>query len=754
MAFGNPNLLPVDGSTFENRNHALEPGANTSTSLAGGGTIEGTYSVKLTAIAAGPITATTPRFFVTPGTEYVAQFPYRVNTASTGKTASCVITWFGGTTIIGATPEAPVEVPNTTGWATAAYPAAVGTAPDGATSASVTFNFTPAAAGEFVHVDRVYAGAVKKLSGTLLDHNTASFEADVSGWTATGATVKRYPANLVVGGGYYTLEATASAAGSVVLRTAAPVGVSEGAEYVAYAMSQNVGASMAGTFAIEWVDAAGGVVGTSSVAVTYSTTNGRQAVVGTAPAGATGAHVVVRATATAAGQRVYLDDVSLRVAPNVQGNLLSYDEYSTESQLPSWTLDNGTGLIRTGLTSAVTDGYFGMRYTAGGAVEHTLTLDRSVPVTPGVTYAVGAAVFGYNPSAEASHVSARVDIQWLDGAGAPITGDAPDAYHDFPVPAGGVDGGLVTATRTAPESAASARVKVQVDNTSSLCSHYYVDNVYVKESVAEYVPVVDNETGSVTLTVNYVPPRTDNNDYLTIRRMDADGSSSIVRGYGSDWDRAPYPYEPLVVEDYEAPLGTRVWYDLVWSNDDGTETGARIGTRTFDSPVLPDGSYVWFKNVGMPALNVRVMVEEPPAWARAARSTTYPVVGRTNPVQITQVRAGRTASLKVFAWDADTHRAVNDLLGTGMPVLIQAMPGYNLDGNLYVSVGDVEAEPAVPDARDDTWRWTLAVVEIDRPAGGMSGSAGITWQTVHDNYATWDEALATRGTWTQVLMEG
>jgi hypothetical protein len=129
----------------------------------------------------------------------------------------------------------------------------------------------------------------------------------------------------------------------------------------------------------------------------------------------------------------------------------------------------------------------------------------------------------------------------------------------------------------------------------------------------------------------------------------------------------------------------------------------------------------------------------------------YAIVGRRNPLHVTGTRSGRTSSLSILVWDEPSNDLFDSLLDSGLPVLIQATPGYGIEGNLYLSVGDVECEPVATAANEPGWRWTLAVTEIDRPGGGIQGSALSTWQTIYDNYNEWGSAYDENASWSEVL---
>jgi hypothetical protein len=69
---------------------------------------------------------------------------------------------------------------------------------------------------------------------------------------------------------------------------------------------------------------------------------------------------------------------------------------------------------------------------------------------------------------------------------------------------------------------------------------------------------------------------------------------------------------------------------------------------------------------------------------------------------------------------------------------------------MYVSVGDVQAAPVVDYAEFHDRTWTLPLTEVDRPIGGVTGSADRTWQTVASSGSTWAEVLAGATSWLDV----
>lgn len=753
------NVLPDNLCGFESNSHAYTGGSTTALALNTGGALSGTYTLRATATAAGSITLTSARFSVTAGTDYEISVPIRISQMKSGRVFTVTVTWYsalsGGSSLGTASNAVTIRDTDPAGWWVANYNAFYATAPAGAVAATLTLSVSGLAAAEYVHFDRLEFAPAVLLAGNLLDYNTQSGEKDVSGWEATNATLFRYDGSLVSGTGSYLPGVDSSAAGLVTVNTASRVPVTAGTEYRLYLwLWHNVQGGTTTSVAIRWYDDSGTLVGTESrdVELSYSHTS-VVCSVGVAPADAVTADVAFSWTAAASGERFYFDQVWLCAAPNPTGNLLSYDEFSSESLLPAWSVSGPGGpLERVGFTSGITDGYFALKVVPTGTGIIRYSLDRLVPVVSGVTYRVEATMWRHNSDTNRTITSSfRTLMDWYDADGIILQVDEPDQF--YPVESSSEWYSYWnTETRTAPEGAAYARVIFEINHAANGADGYYVDSISFTESTPEYTLEVDDDRGCVTYTINYVPA-TGINGTISVYRVHEDGSMVPLRGYGLEYDHAPFTSSPLVIEDYEAPLGQKVWYKTDWYRTDGRLV-ARMYTQMVRTPVLPDPNYVWFKSPGLPATNTKVMMEAPPKWQRASRSSTYAIVGRRNPVHVSGKRAGRTAQITLLVWDGHSNELFDSLLDSGLPALIQAMPGYGIDGNLYISVGDSEVESLTGTANEPGWRWTLPVTEIDRPAGGLQGSAGLTWQSITDAYETWEELFNAHDTWAQVLTEG
>lgn len=600
------------------------------------------------------------------------------------------------------------------------------------------------------------------IANNLLADNVSSVETDASGWVAAGGTITwearsiRYPDDPATGN--HCLACLTSTAGTeMTVTTVSRVAVAEGEEYAAYmwaSLPVQDGTVVPMGISVRWFDGAGALISESTRDENY-VSNGysqRLTMVTPAPASAATAEVQLRVTLPDTTTPAYLDGVYLGPVPNDANNLLTYEEYSLETGLATWEATGGTverdwDTVYLGGTG-FGDGSWYAKVLPGSDLV-TAELGRLVPVTAGQFYSLNALILASDAGGVPT-ITARTDLEWFNASGESLGFSLTDRFSEADA-TGALAAMFVSHQARAPEGASLARPQVVISHPAGSTADYYLlDQVVLEESAPLYELTTNNGAGMVQVEVFYTPPWGTVGTF-TLQRMESDGSAHPVRGYVGDLVEVPFTQSPLVVEDYEAPMGDRVWYRALWTDVDG-DTGS-LYTDLVDSPVLPDSDHVWLKSPGLPALNRKVVLAEAPSWSRQSRSTAYPVVGRRNPVNVSEVRGGRTGSLSLLVLDWDTNYGLDKLLDNGLPALIQAMPGNGLDGNLYLSLGDSEVTQVSGRPDLPGWRWGLGVVEIDRPSGGLQGSATATWQTVLDAYATWDDVFSTMEDWASVLTE-
>lgn len=179
---------------------------------------------------------------------------------------------------------------------------------------------------------------------------------------------------------------------------------------------------------------------------------------------------------------------------------------------------------------------------------------------------------------------------------------------------------------------------------------------------------------------------------------------------------------------------------------------SRAGTAVFEhaltdqiGSVTPTLDGVWLKFIARPFLNTQVDAYGEVNVTRRARNAVFDVVGRTVPVAVTDVRAGREYPLSVTTLTSETHSRLDFAVLGGDPVFVHAPPGSPVP-TMYAVIGDTSDDQPVP----GTHLWTLPLTEVAAPAPEIVG-ATITWQGVVNAYATWQDVLDSQSTWADLL---
>lgn len=249
-------------------------------------------------------------------------------------------------------------------------------------------------------------------------------------------------------------------------------------------------------------------------------------------------------------------------------------------------------------------------------------------------------------------------------------------------------------------------------------------------------PVVfsfDNlRTAQVTHAV--VDRSTDGVTYTTVR-----GATSVgVTVTGCELERT--------VDDYEFPVGVLITYRTrSYTNDEvlGVTTTCQIEVDLDD---------VWIKSIGRPFLNqILHCVSNPTPIVRRARNGISPIVGRSYPVAVTDLRGSREVTVPVITQTTQEREDLDLLLASGDPVFIHAPAGHPLP-TMYAVIEDTsESRPVRNRLCNNDWRlFELPLVEVAAPGPDVVGSTS-TWQTVVNTYATWADVIANNATWASLL---
>lgn len=175
-----------------------------------------------------------------------------------------------------------------------------------------------------------------------------------------------------------------------------------------------------------------------------------------------------------------------------------------------------------------------------------------------------------------------------------------------------------------------------------------------------------------------------------------------------------------------------------------------LSTET--ASITPTITEVWLKDITKPFLNRTLdCIPNQSPITRRARNGIFPIVGRTFPVAVTDVRLARELVIEVIAQTTQEWQELDLITLTGDIFFIQTPPGNSLP-TMYVVIGDVSLRRPLRNQKcGNDWRvFTLPLTEVAPPSSDLVGSLG-TWQTVLNTYATWNAVLAANSTWSNLL---
>lgn len=603
-----------------------------------------------------------------------------------------------------------------------------GAAPLGAVRAQVLVSSTATAINQVTYFENVYFGFPLRFAGNLLSFDAEQQEISGTSWAAeTNCTLSRTaPAVPWQVDWYYSggelLTLTVTAAGNASALCVERPAVTPGVEYVAYAYLNPPTSSASCWVELRFYNSSGTQIAATRANLAASGTGYyRQYVSAVAPAAAATASLAVGITSATAGQVMRSEGAVVKVRtsnptsslPNV--NAVTYADSSFEQGVGSWTVNSGVATIARSTpwgAQAFTDLY-SLTVTSSTATASTLR-SGMYPVTGGVNWRVYCAA-----KRVAGGWSLVSTIRWFDSTSTLIT-TASSTSGSIPS-----DGAWWTLSQdyTAPANAVYAQIDYALTATAA-SSTLQLDTVILYQVQPQQSLTVDDDSASVLLVVReIVVPR-----LMTVYRVLADGSRSVVRGAAGLLSQVTTTDDTLIVTDYEAPLGVAFSYRVEFYD---STTGALTGYRTTGTYILDpgDANYVWLKDPLRPLVNMRVLAQKAPDWQQPIDQQTYRIRGRQNAVVLSGVRSGREGSLVLWTQTDDEREAMRFLLATGNVLFWQSAPGMG-ESDVYVAVAEA-AFPRVSSYAPEQWReWTLPLVEVDRPTGAMAGSPSWTVRDV------------------------
>jgi hypothetical protein len=487
---------------------------------------------------------------------------------------------------------------------------------------------------------------------------------------------------------------------------------------------------------VRWYDVDGNILSTSTQQrVLTPSAWTRIAVIGTAPAGAVTARLVLEPVATAVGQTWLCDQMALLPAPVIAGSLLGYAAQGMETGSTSWVAAGGCTKARS--EDVAWEGIASLKITCDGTSDAVVQLASSVPVTPRQAYRITPHLYHSGRT-----TAPLIDLMfyWYSAAGILVSTSFSRWYL-------GTNTGWYApiGSAVAPDNAVALKIGFRFLSPAN-GDTYYADNLSV--APGGLGAVADLVSGSYGARISIQGLTTDGMTKWGAWRMLDDGSMTPLRGPDGDLTNATITGDLAIVEDYEAPLGVACrYYVRVWT----TSSYYRASTSEPITLPEPPDTMVVIKDPGLPARWAEAVVSRGgmPDWTRSARQGVNPVRGRARPIIISDVRTSRTGTMTLVTETQDELDSMWWLLETGNTLLLQ-WPSEWGERDVYVQVGDVTEAHVAEYAgyRDRTW--SVPLTEVDRPVGGITGSTDRTWQSVLDTRADWLDVMTNANSWLDV----
>lgn len=252
--------------------------------------------------------------------------------------------------------------------------------------------------------------------------------------------------------------------------------------------------------------------------------------------------------------------------------------------------------------------------------------------------------------------------------------------------------------------------------------------------MATLTAVPNTSDASVSLTAGTLSGITS----LSIVRNNPDGSVSPVRSASNVVTGGA---STMAFFDFEAPLDQVVTYTMT------PNTGSPVTSSS--CTVVTDGETFWIKNVAQAVLSRTVEIAGVAGVTRKARVLgTYAVLGRANPVVVSDVRSGRAGTLTLSTHTRTEAADFRALVAQGYPLFFQA-PYDTGFADMYFVPGDI-TETWVGTGFSAERRFDVPFTEVDSPGDDLVSLGSNSWAQVAQ-FGTGTRLLAKRTTWLDVL---
>jgi hypothetical protein len=171
------------------------------------------------------------------------------------------------------------------------------------------------------------------------------------------------------------------------------------------------------------------------------------------------------------------------------------------------------------------------------------------------------------------------------------------------------------------------------------------------------------------------------------------------------------------------------------------------GSDVFTTTITPDQTGVWLKSIARPFLNRKVNVESHKDINRPARNGVFDIIGRSDPVGVTDVRSSRRWEMTLWVDTVAEAESLELVFTSGDPLFIQANSTADIPAG-YVLVGDLTIRRW---GTISTRRWfDLSLTNVAPPGPDVVGYTS-TWESLVAEFGTWADVLAFFPTWADIL---
>ncbi|MGW3992226.1 hypothetical protein ACWEF6_01945 [Amycolatopsis sp. NPDC004772] len=164
--------------------------------------------------------------------------------------------------------------------------------------------------------------------------------------------------------------------------------------------------------------------------------------------------------------------------------------------------------------------------------------------------------------------------------------------------------------------------------------------------------------------------------------------------------------------------------------------------------ITPTLTSAWFKVPARPSLNTPVTISWDGTISRPSRAGLFEVLGRTEPVAVTDVQGSRRLTLTFITQSVEEANDLDRRLSSGEPVLIQAPTPNASVPTLYAILGDItQTRPANTAKRR---YFTIPLTEVAAPGSTVYADT-YTYADVVADYATYADVIAGVATYSDLI---